>query len=107
MKENLIVTFVEELEDEIETHGGGSQSSKSGHLDPIVKDHVESKSKTIAGTTASNLEGYLEVPSGLALSSGFDDNLVIEFTPPILHSPEVQNLDLLGQSNTPQSRLLQ
>ena len=46
-KENLTVAFADELEDETETQGGGSQVSKSGHPDPSVKDQVESKSKAI------------------------------------------------------------
>ena len=37
-KENLAVTFVEELEDETETQGDGSQASKSDHSDPMMKD---------------------------------------------------------------------
>ena len=87
--ENLAVTFSEELEEETETQGGGSEVSKSGHPNPIAKDQVEPKSKAVVGTTASDLEGCLEVPSGLASSGGFDDNLIIEFASPILHSPEV------------------
>ena len=59
------------------------------------------------GATASDREGCLEVPSGLALFSGFDDNLIIEFTLLILYSPKVQSLDFLDQSKTPQSRILQ
>ena len=48
--------------------------------------------------------GYPDVPSGLASSSGFDDNLLIEFTPLILPSPVVQTLDFLDKNKTPQSR---
>ena len=38
LKENLVVTFSKELEDEIETQGGGSQVSKSSHPNPIEND---------------------------------------------------------------------
>ena len=68
---------------------------------------MESKSKAIVDATTSDLEGCLEVPFGLASSNGFDNKLVIEFTTLILNSLEVQNLDFLDQSKTPQSQLLQ
>ena len=103
-KENLIVNFVEELEDETETQGGGSQASKSNHSDLMTKDQAESKSKAITSGGASDLEGCLEIPTGLSTSSVFDDNLVISFTPLILQSPEFQILDFLDKNKTPQSR---
>ena len=65
---------------------------------------MESKSKAISSGGASDLEGCLEIPSGLSTSSGFDDNLTIHFTPPILQSAEVQTLDFLNKAETPQSR---
>ena len=89
MKEKLTVAFAEKLEDKTETQGGRSQASKSGHPDPTVKDQVKSKSKVVAGTTTSDLKGCLEIPSSLPSSGGFDENMVIEFTPPILFSPDV------------------
>ena len=98
-----MVTFVEELENETETQGGRSQASKSDHLNPTVKDQVESKTKAISSSGASDLEGCLEVPTGLSTSSGFDDNLIIHFTSLILQSLEVQNLDFLDKNKTPQS----
>ena len=76
---------------------------KFGHPDPTTKDQVEPKSNVVVGTTASDLEGCLKVPSGLSSSGGFDNNLVIEFTPPIMYSLEVQSLYFIDQSKTPQS----
>ena len=43
-KENLTVAFADKLEDETKTQGGGSQASKSDHLDPVAKGQVDSKS---------------------------------------------------------------
>ena len=106
-KENLAVTFAEELEDKNKTQGGGSQSSKSDHLDTVAKGQVESKSKAISGNDTSNLEGCLEISPGLLSSGGFDNTLTITFTPLILHSPEVQTLDFLDKNETPQFRLPQ
>ena len=37
-KENLVVAFAEELKDEIETQGGGSQDSMSNHPNLSMKD---------------------------------------------------------------------
>lgn len=88
-KENMNVTFTEELKDETETQGGGSQTLKSDHLSPLTKGQVESKAKAIPCVNASNLECCLEIPSGRASSVGFDDNLTIEFTPSILDSLDV------------------
>ena len=88
-KENLAVNFIDELEDETETQGGGSQASKSDHLDLVAKGQVEYKSKAISCSGTSNLEGCLEIPPGLSSSGGFDDTLPITFTHPIFHSPEV------------------
>ena len=68
---------------------------------------MESKSKAISSGGASDLEGCLKVPIGLSSSSGFDDNLVIHFNPPILQYSEVQTLDFLDTNEMPQSRLLQ
>ena len=64
---------------------------------------VQSKSKAISSSGASDLEGCLEIPAGSSTSSGFYDNLIIHFTPLILQSPEVQTLDFLKKNETPQS----
>ena len=76
-KENLNVTFTEELEDETETQGGGLQTSKSDHPSLLTKGQVESEAKAIPCGSASDLEGCLEVLSGHASFGGFDDNLTI------------------------------
>ena len=104
-KETLNVTFAEELKDETETQGGGSQTSKSDHPSLLTKGQVESKANAISGSSASDLECCLEFPSGHASSGGFDDNLTIEFTPSILHSLNVQTLVFLDKNKMPQSRL--
>ena len=105
-KENLSITFAEELEDEIETQGIISQASKSDHQESSAKDQIESKSKAISSGSASNLEGCLEFPAGLSTSSGFDDNLIIYFNPPMLQSLKAQTLEFLDKRKTPQSHLV-
>ena len=65
---------------------------------------MESKSKDISSSVALDLEGCLEVPTCLSTSNGFVDNLIIHFNPLILQSPEVQTLDFLDKSVTPQSQ---
>ena len=80
-KENLVVNFAEELDDEIETQGGGSKALKSDHPDPSTKDQTKSKLKAVVSGGASRLEGCLEIPT---TSGGFDDNLIINFSLPIL-----------------------
>ena len=101
-KENLIVTFTEELDDETENRGNESHVSNSERLEVLGKDHIDSKQKRLLSSGTSGLEGCLEIPSS---SGGFDDNLTITFGTPILQSPEVQTLDFLEKVKTPQSHL--
>ena len=54
LKDNLNVTFTEELEDETETQGGGSQTSKSDHPSLLAKGQVESKAKATPCSGASD-----------------------------------------------------
>ena len=95
------MTFAEELEGEVENQGSESQISKFEHPDSSAKDQADSKLKTIASSGTSGLEGCLEIPTS---SGGFDDNLVITFSAPILHSPEARTLDFMEKDKTPQSR---
>ena len=73
----------------------------SDHPNQATKDQVEPKSKAISSSGASDLEGCLEVPTGPSTSSGFDDTLIINFTPLILQSLEVQTLDFLDKMRLP------
>ena len=102
LKENLTVTFAEELDDEAENWGSESHVSKSERPEVLAKDQADSKLKAVVSGGASGLEGCLEIPSS---SGGFDDNLTITFGTPILESPEVQTLDFLEKVTTPQSHL--
>ena len=102
MKENLTVTFAEELEDEAENRGSESHISKPERPETLAKDQADSKLKAVASSGTSGLEGCLEIQSP---SGGFDDNLMITFSAPILQSPEAQTLDFLEKDKTPQSRL--
>ena len=102
-KENLTVTFAEELDDEAENRGSEFHVSKSEHPEVQAKDQADSKLKVVVSGGASGLEGCLEIPSS---SGGFDDNITITFGIPILQSPEVQTLDFLEKVTTPQSQLL-
>ena len=102
LKENLMVTFAEELEGEAENRGSESHVSKSEHPETLAKDQVDSKMKAVASGGTSGMEGCLEISSS---SGGFDDNLTITFGTPILQSPEVQTLDFLEEVKTPQSHL--
>ena len=104
-KENLEVDFVEDLDEETETQGEGSQASKSNQPDPLAKDQAKSKSHVASGSNPSELEGCLNVPFGAILSGNFDDNVLIKFNPPLLDSPIIPNLDFLDQTGTPQSQL--
>ena len=97
------MNFAEELEDKTETQGGGSQASKSDHLDSMTKDQVEPKSEAISSSGALDLEGCLEIIAFLSTSNGFDNNLIIHFSRRILQSPEVQTLDSIDKNETPQS----
>ena len=72
----------------------------------MMKDQVESKSKAISSSSVLDLEGFLEIPSSPSTSSGFDDNLIIYFTPLTLQSLEAQTLDFLDKNETPQSHPL-
>ena len=101
-KENLTVTFAEELDDETKNRGSESHVSKSEHLEVLGKDQADSKQKAVVSSGTSGLEGCLEIPSS---SGGFDDNLTITFGTLILQSPEVQTLDFLEKVTTPQSHL--
>ena len=101
-KENLTVTFAEELDDEVENRGSESHVSKSEHPEVLAKDQADSKLKAAVSGGASGLEGCLEIPSS---SGGFDDNITITFGTPILQSPAVQTLDFLEKATTPQSHL--
>ena len=80
-KENLTVTFAEELEDEAENRGSKSHISKSERLETLAKDQADSKLNAVASSRTSGLEGCLEIPSS---SGGFDDNLMITFNASIL-----------------------
>ena len=102
-KENLTVTFAEELDDETENRGSESHVSKSERLEVLGKDQVDSKQKTLLSSETLGLEGCLEIPSSFG---GFDDNLTITFGTPILQSPQVQTLEFLEKVTTPQSHLL-
>ena len=101
-RENLTVTFAEELDDEAENRGSEFHVSKSEHPEVQAKDQADSKLKVVVSGGASGLEGCLEIPSS---SGGFDDNITITFGTPILQSPEVQTLDFLEKVTTPQSHL--
>ena len=101
-RENLTVTFADELNDEAENQGSESHVSKSERLEVLGKDRADSKQKTVVSSGTSGLEGCLEIPSS---SGGFDDNLTITFRTPILQSPQVQTLEFLEKVTTPQSHL--
>ena len=75
-KENLTVTFAEELDDEAKNRGSESHVSKSERLEVLAKDQADLKLKAVVSGRASGLEGCLEIPSS---SGGFDDNLTITF----------------------------
>lgn len=99
-KENLMVSFAEELEDEAENRGSESHASRSERPEAVAKDQTGAKLKGVASSGASGLEGCLEIPSS---SRGFDDTLTITFGTPMLRSPEVRTLDFLEKDRTPQS----
>ena len=80
-KENLTVTFAEELEDEAKNRGSESHISKSERPETLAKDQEDSKLNVVASSRTSGLEGCLEIPSS---SGGFDDNLMITFNASIL-----------------------
>ena len=82
-KENLGVTFVEEMEDETESQGGDSQVLGSELPDRGAKDQPEVKSKAVSSSGASDLEVCLEIPSIPSTQSGFDDTVTIHFNLPV------------------------
>lgn len=99
-KENLTVSFTEELEDEAENRGSESHASKSERPEVVAKDQTDAKLKGVTSSGASGLEGCLEIPTS---SGGFDDTLTITFGTPMLRSLEVRTLDFLEKDRTPQS----
>ena len=104
-KENLGVTFAEEMEEETEPHGANSQVLGSEFSDRWAKDQLQVKSKFISSSGASDLEGFLEFPSistTQTTHTGFDDTVTIHFNPPMLQSPEVQSLSFFDRSNASQ-----
>ena len=104
-KENIGVDFAEELDEEIETQGEGSRTSRSDRLGPSVKNQAESKPHVIPIFDSSKHEGCLNVPSGITSGGGFDDNLTIHFNAPFLSSPTAPNLEFMDQTSTPQSKI--
>ena len=100
-KKGLGVDFAEELDEETETRGEGSQVSKSGHLDPSATNQAESKSPAVLSTNSSKLEGCLNVPSGAISTGSFDDNVVIDFATPLLESLVIPILEFMDQARTP------
>ena len=100
-KENLGVTFAEEMEEETESHGADSQVLGSELSDRWVKDQPEVKSKAVSSSGASDLEGFLEFPSIPSKQTDFDNTVTIHFNPPMLQFLEVQSLSLFDKRNAP------
>ena len=62
-KENLRVTFVEEMEEETESHEPDSEVLGSQFSDRWVNDHLEIKSKVVSSPGALDSEGFLQFAS--------------------------------------------
>ena len=74
------------------------------HLDPSAKNQAKSKPPVTLIIDPSELKGCLNVPSDVISSGGFDENIVITFSVPLLGSPVTPNLNFMDQAVTPQSK---
>ena len=101
-KENMRVTFVEEMEEETESHGPDSEVLGSQFSDRWVNDQLEIKSKVVSSTGALDSKGFLQFASISTPQTDFDDIVTIHFNPPILQSSEGQSLSFFDKSNASQ-----